>query len=197
MATKRKCSKCNRSGHNARTCMKKGRAVRKKKSAKKSPSRKKKTTKRKCSKCNKTGHNARTCKKKKAAVRKVGKKKTTKKTKKAKTKRKSTTTGGKGRSLLGSGKGWLVLHYGGTTAKGNISDKAWAVKVSGTTVTTRHGKSYGQKKETPRKFKTKQAALTFAAKKIGEKLNKGYHVIGGNKRKRRKTRRRRKNSRRR
>jgi predicted DNA-binding WGR domain protein len=188
MAIKRKCSKCNRAGHNARTCKKKKGAVRKKKMTKKSLGRKKKTTKRKCSKCNRTGHNARTCKKKKT-TRKTGKKKT-----KAKTKRKSTTTGGKGRSLVGRGRGWIVLHYGGTTAKGNVSNKTWAIKVSGTTVTTRHGKSYGQKKETPRKFKTKAAALTFADKKIREKLRKGYYIIGAN---RKRKRQRRKNSRKR
>jgi len=99
--------------------------------------------------------------------------------------RRSTTTRGKGRCLVGAGSGWLVFHYAGQTDAGNVSNKTWAIKVSGSTVTTRHGKSWGQKKETPKHLSSRAAAVAFANRKIKEKTRKGYYCIGA----KRKTRR--------
>jgi predicted DNA-binding WGR domain protein len=139
---------------------------------------------RKCSKCKRVGHNKATCKNKKKTLSKAKKtkkkapkkapKKKAKKKAKKKTKRRSTTSRGRGHALKGSGSGWKVLHYYGVTPSGNISDKTWAVKASGTSVTTRHGKRNGQKRETTKRFTTRAKALAFKAGEIVKKLNKGY-----------------------
>lgn len=126
-----------------------------------------------CGNCGKKGHNARSCgaKKKKTPARK-----------KSSGGRRSTSSRGRGRSLIGRGSGWIVLHYAGRTSKGNASNKTWSIKVSGTKVVTRWGKSWGEKRETPHKFATREAAVAFADRKIREKLNKGYCILGRNRR---------------
>lgn len=126
--------------------------------------------KRRCSKCNRVGHYAPTCSSK-------GKKASKKKASKKKVKRKSTSSKGKGYKFSGSGGGWKVFHYGGITGKGNLSNKTWAIKISGNTVTTRWGKSWGEKRETPKRFSSREKAMIYYRNKIREKLNKGYSTV--------------------
>jgi len=170
---KRKCSKCNRSGHNKATCKNK---AKKKSKAKRGKTKRKSSIKRKCSKCNRSGHNKASCKNKKA------KKKTKRKPKK--TRRKSTTKSTGSRSLIGRGRGWKVFHYAGTTKKGNLSNKTWAIKMSGKKVWTHHGKTWGIKKSTPKTFSTAAAARKHYTGKLAEKRRKGYCLVGANRRRR-------------
>jgi len=194
---RRKCSKCERVGHNKTTCPNKRKVVRKKttrkkarkkvtkkkakkkttrKKAKKKTTRKKakkkvtrKKTTRKCSKCRRTGHTKPNCKNKKA---KAPKRKPT-------TRRRTTRSTGS-RALIGKGRGWNLYHYAGRTAKGNVSNKTWAVKRSGNKVWRHHGKTWGIKSSTPRTFATAAAAKKFVASERRKKLNKGYYRAGGN-----------------
>lgn len=151
---------------------------------------------RKCSKCNKGGHYAPTCKAKKKKIakstkkavkkkavkkkvaKKVTKKKVSKKAVKKKTIKRTTTTKGKGYSITGKGSGWKCFQFIGGTQKGNLSYKTWCVKVSGTSVTTRWGRTSGQKRETPKRYASNQQAYQAAQRLINSKVGKGYHYIG-------------------
>lgn len=156
---KRKCSKCERVGHNKATCKNKA-----KKRAKKKV--KKKTKKKKATK-----------KVKKKAKKKITRKKTKKK------KRKSTTRSTGSRSIIGRGRGWKVYHFSGRTKKGNTSNKTWAIKISGKKVWTHHGKTWGIKSSTPKVFSTTAAAKKWYRAKLAEKRRKHYCLVGANRRK--------------
>lgn len=131
-----------------------------------------------CGKCGKTGHYAVTCKKKA---------KVAKKTKGAVRRYRSTgsvTRSQRGRSFVGVGSGWLVLHHGGSTGK-TQHDKTWAVKIakkgSGWAVVTRHGRRTGEKNETVRKSTSSRASAEKAASAlVRSKLRKGYYIVGAN-----------------
>ena len=156
-----------------------------------------KVKRRKCSKCGRVGHNKATCKNKKKTTRKKAKKKiirkkTKKKAKKKTTRRKTTTRSTGRRTLVGGGKGWRLFHFSGRTAKGNVSNKTWGIKKSGKKVWTHHGKTWGIKKSTPKTFKTAAAATSFYERKVNEKRNKGYVLVGRNRRRARQRRRGRK-----
>lgn len=148
--TRRKCSKCQKTGHNARTC--------KKRTSKKTVS-KKKTTKKK--------------------TKKVTRKKKVSKAKTRKGGYKSSTSRGRGYSTFGGKKGvWYTFHFGGKTKKGNKSNKTWAIQYRGRTVVTRFGKTHGQKRETTKTFGSEAAAARHAHSLMKSKLNKGYRPVG-------------------
>jgi len=167
---KRKCGKCGRIGHNRATCKNKTKKKPKKTSGKAKKKTKKKKPGRKCGKCGRAGHNKATCKNKKK--------------KKKGTKRRTTTRSTGSRRLVGGGRGWKLFHYAGTTAKGNVSNKTWGIKISGKKVWTHHGKTWGIKKSTPKTFSTAAAARKYYNAKLAEKRRKGYCFAGSNRRRR-------------
>jgi len=121
-------------------------------------------------------------------ARKVVGAKQVSKPKKGKIRRYSTgskTVSRRGRTLFGGGSGWVVLHHGGRTGD-TQHNKIWAVKVvrssKGWTVTTRHGRTAGQKNETSRKAMSQEGAHALANKLLRSKLAKGYHLVGANRR---------------
>jgi predicted DNA-binding WGR domain protein len=132
------------------------------------------------------------CKGKKTLKKKTKKKKVAKKKKKTKkkVKRRTTTRSTGSKALAGRGKGWRVFHYSGITAKGNVSNKTWAIKRQGNKVWTRHGKTWGVKKLTPKTFATKQQAVAYYEKKVDEKRAKGYTMVYKTRRRQKRRKRR-------
>lgn len=129
-----------------------------------------------CGKCGRTGHYTPTCGTKAKSKRGVVRKRGT-----------SRIASRRGRSLFGVGSGWLVLYHGGATGE-TQHDKTWAVKIvnrnGGYSVVTRHGRRTGQKNETVRKSTSLTNANQLAQRLINQKLRKGYHLLGYNRKKR-------------
>ena len=127
-------------------------------------------------------HKRKTTKKKKSPAKKKVTKKKKAPAKKSAPKKKSTRSSGRktkwtsGKKLPGATYYWFI----GSTKLGNLSNKYWGAKVSGSELIVHHGRVGSSGRIGRKKYSSPAAAKAELAKRKREKMLKGYMRISRN-----------------